>query len=213
MWLSKADREKLTQTLVEMVEAMRTVEDCILIIKLGKKPAHKKADTFEGPLTKAVEGLRKSINNIGGMLNPTEEAKALTDSFCLEALTQAPWTTTELAREFIDAMTGPVTALDELVEALEDPATPPARHDLRAWCYLEDGLIHIEISDPMDHDAEPEMVGSFRVDEVEKAHEFLVKANVATGMYSSSCFHPDEYGLPEDLDVQEWVRKARHWNG
>lgn len=212
MRLTREERGALVDLLVRLTETARIVEDATVIISTSRKASAKKSETFLRPLQDAIAGLRDSLAIIGGLMNPTGEAQNLTGQFVLEAMSMDTHHARKLAEEFVEELMGAHTVLDDMVDALEEEQLPPPREDVRAWVYVEDGKIHIEISKPFD-DGEPEMVGSFTPDQVKEAHEFLVKANVARGMYASSCFHPDEEGLPEDLDVQEWVRKARNWDG
>jgi hypothetical protein len=213
--LTRPERELLLKLLTRLIDGVRLIEDSIIIMKMGKKPSAKKSETFISPLQDADKALRESLQLIGQMMNPTEQMETLMGMFEVEALSMDSHHAKALAMELIDECL-PHTALDEIVDALEDPPIPPAipaRHDFRAWVYVQNGKIHIDIGRPGHSDEAPEMSGAFGLDEVESAHEFLVKANVATGLYASSCFHPDEEGLPEDLDVQAWVQNARNWHG
>lgn len=212
MRLSRVERALLLDLLTRLIDGVRLIEDSLILMEMGRRPSAKKSATFIAPLKDADKALRESLKIIGQLMNPTEQMEALMGMFEVEALSMDSHHAKALAAELIDECM-PHTVLDEIVDALEEPPMPPARHSHRAWVYVEDGKIHIDIGRHGHPNEEPEMSGAFGLDEVEKAHEFLVKANVATGLYASSCFHPEEEGLPEDLDVQEWVQNARNWHG
>jgi hypothetical protein len=124
MRLSRVERDLLIDLLTRLTDGVRLVEDSILIMRLGKKPAAEKSETFVAPLQEADKALQESLQIIGQLMNPSKQMEALMGMFAVEAMTMDSHHAKALASELIDECMGPITVLDDIVDAIDNLPEP-----------------------------------------------------------------------------------------